>query len=319
MPNESRSVRMNRRRLFAGLGAGAVIAALPSMASAAEVSIQAGGWSNPAMGTITSGFRTPSRPTHSGTDVANSQGTPIWAANAGTVIGVRTNSYPGDTRPGLLPGRTGNAVLIDHGNGYRTYYGHIYSAAVSVNQSVSAGQTIAAMGTTGNSTGPHLHFEVLRNGSPINPYTFLANQGVTLGSSAPITGSWPSVRQGATGSRVRVIQYLLNAHGYSTVVDGDFGSGTAASVRSFQSAKGLVSDGWVGPVSWPLLILDVRKGASGSKAKAAQTGLNRHGHNLVVDGDFGSVSDRAVRSFQSAKGLVVDGHVGPITWSYLVK
>lgn len=319
MPNESNPGRINRRGLFVGIGAGAMVAAIPAIATADEISTQAGVWSNPTMGRISSGFKPPERPTHTGTDVANNQGTAIWAANAGTVVGVRTNSYPGDTRPGLLPGRTGNAVLIDHGDGYRTYYGHLYSAAVSVNQTVSAGQTIAAMGTTGNSTGPHLHFEVLQNGTPINPYTFLANKGITLGSSSPVSGSWPSVKQGSTGGRVRVIQHLLNAHGHSTVVDGDFGPGCAASVKAFQSAKGLVADGWIGPVAWPVLVLDVRKGASGSKAKAAQVGLNRHGHGLEVDGDFGSVSDQATRSFQSAKGLVVDGHVGQITWSHLVK
>ncbi|HIW64090.1 MAG TPA: peptidoglycan DD-metalloendopeptidase family protein [Candidatus Stackebrandtia excrementipullorum] len=317
MPNPS--FRMNRRRLFAGLGAGAVIAAVPAIAHADDVAINAGAWSNPTMGRITSGFKPPSRPYHAGTDVANSQGTAIWAANAGTVIGVRTNSYPGDMRDGLLPGRTGNAVLIDHGNGYKTYYGHLYSAAVSRNQTVSAGQVIGAMGTTGNSTGPHLHFEVHQSNTPINPYTFLANRGITLGSSAPIKGSWPNLRRGNTGGRVRVAQRLLNAHGVSTVVDGDFGPGCEASVKAFQRAKGLVADGWIGPVSWPLLVLDVRSGSSGSRAKAAQQGLNRHGYGLLIDGDFGSVSVAACRSFQKAKGLVVDGWVGQLTWMALVK
>ncbi|GAA4897797.1 putative peptidoglycan binding protein [Stackebrandtia albiflava] len=310
---------IGRRRLLIGLGAGLAATALPGVATA-EPTLLAGAWSNPAYGTITSGFRTPSRPTHSGTDVANSQGTAIWAANGGTVVGVRTNSYPGDTRPGLLPGRTGNAVLIEHHNGYRTYYGHLYSASVVRGQVVTAGQTIAKMGTTGNSTGPHLHFEVLANGSPINPYTFLANRGITLGRTRPAGGGggWPSVENGERSEVARVVQHLLTAHGHSAVADGYFGSASVAAAKAFQRAEGLVADGVIGPVSWPHLIIDVKQGSRGSSAKAAQVALNRHGAGLVVDGDFGSVSVRAARNFQSAKGLVVDGYVGPLTWRTLV-
>ncbi|CAM3259196.1 peptidoglycan DD-metalloendopeptidase family protein [Stackebrandtia soli] len=309
------STSWGRRGFLAamGIGVGAAIVGLPAQASAA------GAWSNPTIGRITSGFRPPSRPTHSGTDVANSQGTAIRAANAGKIVGVRTNSYPGDTRPGLLPGRTGNAVLIDHLNGYRTYYGHIYSAGVSVGQTVSAGQYIAAMGTTGNSTGPHLHFEVLVNGSPTNPYTFLANRGITLGSSAPIGGAgWPTVKQGSTGTLVKVVQHLLSANGHSLVVDGNFGSVSVAAAKAFQTKKGLVADGVVGPKTWPKLILEVKSGSTGSRAKAAQVALNRQGASLVVDGNFGSVSVAAAKAFQTKKGLVADGLIGPLTWEVLV-
>jgi peptidoglycan hydrolase-like protein with peptidoglycan-binding domain len=317
--HESRNGGIGRRQLLIGLGVGVAAAGLPT-AAFAEPTIQAGVWSNPTYGTITSGFKPPSRPTHSGTDVANRQGTAIWAANAGTVVGVRTNSYPGDTRPGLLPGRTGNAVLIEHHNGYRTYYGHLYSAAVSTGQSVTAGQTIAAMGTTGNSTGPHLHFEVLSNGMPINPYTFLANRGITLGSSRPAGGggSWPTVREGNRSEVARVVQHLLTARGHSATADGYFGPASVSAAKAFQRAKGLVADGVVGPVTWPYLVIDVRQGSSGSAARAAQVGLNRHGAGLAVDGNFGSVSAQAARNFQQAKGLVVDGYVGPITWRALV-
>ncbi|MEV0650992.1 peptidoglycan DD-metalloendopeptidase family protein [Phytomonospora sp. NPDC050363] len=305
---------LNRRVLLAtlGLGAGAAVVGTAAPASAATT------WSNPTLGRITAGYKSPSYPTHLGTDVANSQGTAIWAASSGTVVGVRTNSYPGDTRTGLLPGRTGNGVLIEHAGGYRTYYGHLHSVNVSVGQSVTAGQRIAGMGTTGNSTGNHLHFEVHLNQVTTNPYTFLQGRGITLGSTAPAAGGWPTLKQGSTGARVTVVQYLLTSRGYSTVADGDFGAATTASAKRFQSAKGLAADGIVGPVSWPELVQDVGSGSSGDKAKAAQTGLNIHGAGLLVDGDFGGVSVTAAKRFQSAQGLVADGLIGPITWAALV-
>ena len=84
---------------------------------------------------------------------------------------MRTNSYPGDLRTGLLPGRTGNGIIINHADGYRTYYGHLYSVRVAVGQRVSPGEHIGAMGTTGNSTGPHLHFQVHRAAPPLSSAT----------------------------------------------------------------------------------------------------------------------------------------------------
>ena len=67
----------------------------------------------------------------------------------------------------------GNAVIIDHGGGISTLYGHNQSLAVSEGQSVSKGSVIAYAGSTGNSTGPHCHFEVDVNGSPVNPMGYL--------------------------------------------------------------------------------------------------------------------------------------------------
>ena len=98
---------------------------------------------------------------HSGLDIGGDYGVPIHAAQSGTV-----------TDAGWISGY-GNAVIIDHGGGITTLYGHNQSLAVSVGESVGQGQTIAYCGSTGNSTGPHCHFEVRENGEPVSPYNYL--------------------------------------------------------------------------------------------------------------------------------------------------
>ncbi len=100
---------------------------------------------------------------HLGVDIASSQGTPIAAAAAGTVI------FAGWTDVGY-----GNMVEIDHGNGLVTIYGHMMTTpSVRTGQQVFRGQLIGYMGTTGNSTGPHLHFGVQYNGSWADPFKYL--------------------------------------------------------------------------------------------------------------------------------------------------
>ncbi|MBA2396502.1 MAG: peptidoglycan-binding protein [Ktedonobacteraceae bacterium] len=132
------------------------------------------------------------------------------------------------------------------------------------------------------------------------------------------TYSWPDVGQGSTGENVYSIQLMLQAHGYSLSIDGDFGPQTASTVRSFQSAHGLSVDGIVGPQTWPVLIITTQQGNTGSAVKALQRQLNAHGANLVVDSDFGPLTVAAVKSYQSKQGLGVDGIAGPQTWSSLV-
>lgn len=98
---------------------------------------------------------------HTGIDIAAPQGTPIGAAAEGRVV------FAGPNRG------YGNMVIIEHPDGTRTRYGHAARLLVQVGDSVEAGQTIATVGSTGHSTGPHLHFEVMRNGQFINPVTVL--------------------------------------------------------------------------------------------------------------------------------------------------
>lgn len=98
---------------------------------------------------------------HSGVDIGVDYGTPVHAADSGVVV-----------EAGWISGY-GYAVVIDHGNGLSTLYGHNESLNVSSGQSVSQGQVIAYAGSTGNSTGPHVHFEVRSNGDPVDPLSYL--------------------------------------------------------------------------------------------------------------------------------------------------
>ena len=121
----------------------------------------------PCSGSVTSGFGyrntgIPGASTyHKGLDIANSYGTAICAADGGTV------SHAG------WMGGYGYLVIIDHGNGYETYYGHNSSLLVSAGQHVYKGQQIACMGSTGVSSAPHCHFGVMINGTFVNPYNYL--------------------------------------------------------------------------------------------------------------------------------------------------
>lgn len=124
-------------------------------------------WPCPSSHRITSGFGKRSQPTagastnHQGIDIGASYGAAIIAAASGRVT---TAAYSSSA---------GNYIVISHGNGLSTVYMHCSSLSVSVGQSVTAGQTIAAVGSTGYSTGNHLHFGVIKNGSYVNPTAYV--------------------------------------------------------------------------------------------------------------------------------------------------
>jgi murein DD-endopeptidase MepM/ murein hydrolase activator NlpD len=119
-----------------------------------------GSWIWPAAGRITQPFR----PWHKGLDIANKDGGNILAADSGTVI---VAGWPDNTG-------YGNRVVIDHGNGYKTLYAHLSKVSVSSGQTVRRGDVIGGMGSTGRSTGTHLHFEIRKDqGGNQNPALYL--------------------------------------------------------------------------------------------------------------------------------------------------
>lgn len=149
---EARSARLTARIQAAqGSGAAVGVGSAPS----------ASGFAWPVSGTLTSPFGPRWGRVHEGIDIAGSSGTPIRASAAGTVILAGWS------------GGYGNLVVVDHGNGYSTAYAHNSTIAVAVGQRVSQGTVLAGMGTTGNSTGVHSHFEVRVNGSAVDPLGYL--------------------------------------------------------------------------------------------------------------------------------------------------
>ena len=132
----------------------------PAVVAAAAAPVAAAGWAWPVRGLLTSPFG-PRHPL--GIDIAIPVGTPIVVASAGTVSFVGGNpccSY-------------GFHIIVNNGSGYETLYGHLSAFAVKKGDSVAAGQRIGSSGATGNSTGPHLHFELHRNGVVQDPMQYL--------------------------------------------------------------------------------------------------------------------------------------------------
>ena len=126
-----------------------------------------GGFSRPTSGSITSRFGMRFHPIlkytrmHSGIDFGGGYGAAVHAAGGGTVISAGSK------------GSYGSTVVIDHGGGLSTVYGHLSRISVSDGQTVSSGQRVGSIGSSGLSTGPHLHFEVRINGRAVDPMRFL--------------------------------------------------------------------------------------------------------------------------------------------------
>ena len=123
-----------------------------------------GAFVRPSTGVVTSRYGARWGRMHKGVDLGGNTGDPIRAADGGVVIAA------GDANDGY-----GNKVVIDHGNNYHTLYGHSSEVLVKVGMRVEKGDIIARVGSTGDSTGPHLHFEVIYNGQAIDPMPFIEN------------------------------------------------------------------------------------------------------------------------------------------------
>lgn len=132
----------------------------PALGISPRISSPYGSRTNPVTGQFQS--------LHNGIDIPGPEGTPVVAMAAGTVVSTVANDPV-----------SGNWIGVDHGNGYTTQYLHLYRIDVVKGSRVAAGQQIGLLGTTGRSTGPHLHLIVKRNGSTVDPYPLISWVNVT--------------------------------------------------------------------------------------------------------------------------------------------
>lgn len=179
-------------------GAAKAPAAAPAVGNCAAHTDQvaSSGWVRPVSAPIGSGFRTAERSGHQGVDLIASRGTPIVAAAAGTVVHMECDRTElgyhcdHDGGPGAWPGGCGWYVDIRHAGGFVTRYCHMMRRPlVNTGDKVTAGQQIGVVGSTGHSSGPHLHFEVHTHGdrtssSAIDPVPFMKDHGAPLGTTA---------------------------------------------------------------------------------------------------------------------------------------
>ncbi len=158
---EAEGLAARSAALAARIAAAQSAASAPATGAAAPAASSSGqlGW--PVAGPVTSGYGSRWGRMHEGIDIAVGSGTPVHAAAAGTVV-----------YAGWMEGY-GNLIVIDHGNGLSTAYAHNSSLIVGQGAVVGTGYVIALSGSTGHSTGPHVHFEVRVNGAPVDPLGYL--------------------------------------------------------------------------------------------------------------------------------------------------
>lgn len=170
---------------------------------------------------------------HTGIDFACAQGTPVQSGADGTVVTATQSNAPN--------GGYGMYMEVDHGNGYKTLYAHLSGFSASVGSSVKAGQIIAKSGNTGNSTGPHLHLTLFKNGAHTDPAPF-------LGGSVPVSGSMSSgdTAAGTAGASGYIGASDLVSTSAAGIVSSSVSSGSAVSVSPGTSSganSALVSSG----------------------------------------------------------------------------
>lgn len=159
--DDPRRLRIGQNLMIPAIGGGDELVAVPAVARTTE-RVLSMAW--PVQGRVTSHFGPRWGRMHNGMDIAAPTGTPVYAAAAGKV------TYAD------WAGTYGQLVIIDHGNGIETRYAHNSQVLVRVGDEVQRGQRIALVGSTGNSTGPHLHFEVRVNDEPQDPARWLPGQ-----------------------------------------------------------------------------------------------------------------------------------------------
>lgn len=138
-----------------------------SKVTSSNTKAPSGYYLRPVSGIITSPYGSRRGGFHYGVDIGNKRGTPVVSAASGVVTKVVNSCTEGKKNCG---GRYGNYVVIEHANGTKTFYAHLSKASVSYGQSVAQGEKIGTLGSTGRSTGPHLHFEIENsNGSKMKP------------------------------------------------------------------------------------------------------------------------------------------------------
>jgi murein DD-endopeptidase MepM/ murein hydrolase activator NlpD len=142
--------------------------------------VAAGSWVRTSTGAVTSEYGQRWGSLHAGVDIAGPRNTPVYAAADGTVTTAACTSAYCDRDGNLNLAGYGNLVELDHGAGVTTRYAHLSRYTLSPGQQVPAGALLGFQGSTGNSTGVHLHFEVRVDGAPMDPVRWLADRGVDL-------------------------------------------------------------------------------------------------------------------------------------------
>ncbi|WDT60076.1 peptidoglycan-binding protein [Streptomyces sp. G7(2002)] len=138
-------------------------------------------------------------------------------------------------------------------------------------------------------------------------------------STGPAASRWPLARKGDLLWKARTVQYLLQAHGHAVEADGDFGAATAAAVKTFQAAHGLLADGKVGAQTWSHLIIRIDSHNDPKQAVVAlQYLLNNTGTATDITGIFTPSTTRSLDTFQRARALPVTGVADPATWRALL-
>lgn len=230
---------------------------------------------------------------HRGADYTSHSNNSIYASAAGKIRFVDTN-----------PNRTGfgRYLIITHDNGYETLYAHLASISVKLDQRVNQGQVIGIKGTSGKSTGVHLHFEMSK-GRWNNQYTTNINPIVLIDDP-----------------EIRIVQSVLNKLGfYKGAIDGKHGDSSITALEEFQRQNGIGADGIPGRGTMAVILKEKERIESkdwieyGDRSPDVETltrYLNKVGIETPIIDFYNAEVKRSVMKFQESRGLVDDGVYG---------